>query len=327
MKKLRIFLLAVATILGLSVPVFADSDVDYSISNYDGVLAIHDDNAADFYQTITYRFDSSYNGQVVTLGEAGHMPEGFSVNNQPEVSAEVNGVSRTVRPVVNDLGDGYQVKIYNSGSSGDIVTVKLHWKLSHLLFPYQDVAELNWVPISDWDETLRHVTFTVLTDKTTANRKLWAHRGYLKSVTVEKLPDGYRITAENVDGKLELHAYWDKTILTTPATIASKRKAAIIKQEAKIARKKAISDNQEQIRNKKNNITEQIDAIKKAMYKEYLKNNVYVFMNDSVFSTILDKAYDESHSEGMDEVYCTFDELVDFVGDIMYSVKNNIIQY
>ena len=48
---------------------------------------------------------------MVTLGEAGHMPEGFSVNNQPEVSAEVNGVSRTVRPVVNDLGDGYQVKI------------------------------------------------------------------------------------------------------------------------------------------------------------------------------------------------------------------------
>ncbi len=149
MRKLRIFLLAIAAVLGLSVPVFADSDVDYSISNYDGVLAIHDDNTADFYQTITYRFDSSYNGQVVTLGEAGHMPEGFSVNNQPEVSAEVNGVSWTVISEVNDLGDGYQVKIYNPGSSGDIVTVKLHWKLSQLLFPYSDVVELNWVPISD----------------------------------------------------------------------------------------------------------------------------------------------------------------------------------
>ena len=68
---------------------------------------------------------------------------------------------------------------------------------------------------------MRHVTFTVLTDKTTANRKLWAHRGYLKSVTVEKLPDGYRITAENVDGKLELHAYWDKAILNKPATIVN----------------------------------------------------------------------------------------------------------
>nr|WP_234793143.1 DUF2207 domain-containing protein [Streptococcus equinus] len=237
MKNLRIFLLAIIAVLGLSVPVFADSDVDYSILDYDGVLAIFEDNTADFSQTITYRFDSSYNGQMVTLGEAGHMPEGFSVNNQPKVSAEVNGVSRTVRTVINDLGDGYQVKIYNSGSSGDIVTVKLHWKLSHLLFPYQDVAELNWVPISDWDETLQHVSFTVLTDKTTANRKLWAHRGYLKSTNVEKLPNGYRITADNVDGKLELHAYWDKAILTNPTTITSKRKAAIIKQEAKIARR------------------------------------------------------------------------------------------
>ena len=142
---------------------------------------------------------------MVTLGEAGHMPEGFSVNNQPEVSAEVNGVSRTVRPVVNDLGDGYQVKIYNSGSSGDIVTVKLHWKLSHLLFPYQDIAELNWVPISDWGETLQHVSFTILTDKTTANHKLWAHRGYLKSKPMLKsCLMANRITAENVDGKLEL---------------------------------------------------------------------------------------------------------------------------
>ena len=51
------------------------------------------------------------------------------------------------------------------------------------------------------------------------------------------MPNGYRITAENVDGKLELHAYWDKAILTNPTTIASKRKAAIIKQEAKIARR------------------------------------------------------------------------------------------
>jgi uncharacterized membrane protein len=237
MKKLRLILVAIITFLGLSVQVFADSDVDYSISNYDGVLTVHEDNTADFYQTITYRFDSSYNGQIVTLGEAGHMPDGFSVNNQPEVSAEVNGADKTVRSVVSDLGDGYQVKIYNSGYSGDVVTVKLHWKLSHLLFLYQDVAELNWVPISDWDETLQHVSFTVLTDKTTANRKLWAHRGYLKSTNVEKLPNGYRITAENVDGKLELHAYWDKAILTNPTTIASKRKVAIIKQEAKIARK------------------------------------------------------------------------------------------
>ncbi|GEB11452.1 hypothetical protein SEQ01_16430 [Streptococcus equinus] len=237
MKKLRLFLIAIVAFLGLAIPVIADSDVDYSVSDYDGVLTIHDDNTADFYQTITYDFDSSYNGQIVTLGEAGHMPDGFTIDKNPEISAQVNGVDKTVRSEIKDLGDGYQVKIYNSGRSGDIVVVKLHWKLANLLFPYQDVAELNWVPISDWDETLKHVTFTVTTDKLTSNRKLWAHRGYLKSTLVKKQADGYQITASHVDGKLELHAYWDKDILTTPATLSGKKKAAIIKQEQKIARK------------------------------------------------------------------------------------------
>ena len=39
---------------------------------------------------------------------------------------QVNGVDKTVRSEIKDLGDGYQVKIYNSGRSGDIVVVKLH---------------------------------------------------------------------------------------------------------------------------------------------------------------------------------------------------------
>jgi len=47
MKKLTLFLLAIVTFLGLSVQV--NADVDYSISYYDGVLEIHDDNSADFY--------------------------------------------------------------------------------------------------------------------------------------------------------------------------------------------------------------------------------------------------------------------------------------
>ena len=87
MKKLRLFLIAIVAFLGLAIPVIADSDVDYSVSDYDGVLTIHDDNTADFYQTITYDFDSSYNGQIVTLGEAGHMPDGFTIDKNPEIYA------------------------------------------------------------------------------------------------------------------------------------------------------------------------------------------------------------------------------------------------
>ena len=238
MKKLTLFLLAIVTFLGLSVQV--NADVDYSISHYDGVLTIHDDNSADFIQTITYQFDSSYNGQIVTLGEAGNMPDGFSVNSQPEVSVEVNGTSREVNTSISNLGDGYEVKIYNSGSSGDTVVVTVHWQLSQLLFPYLDVAELNWVPISDWDETLRNVNFTVNTDKSTSNRQLWAHTGYLNSTTVTKTSNGYQISAKNVSGKLELHAYWDHSIFENVSLLPKNQKSTILEQEAKITRRSRI---------------------------------------------------------------------------------------
>ena len=235
MKKLTVFLFVIVTFLGLSTPVAAD--VDYSISQYDGVLTIHDDNSADFVQTITYQFDSSYNGQIVTLGEAGNMPDGFSVNSAPRVSAKVNGNSRTVKTSISNLGDGYEVKVYNAGSSDDTVVVTVQWQLSQLLFPYLDVAELNWVPISDWDETLENVKFTVNTDTPTSNRQLWAHAGYLNATTVTKTSNGYQISAKKINSKLELHAYWDHSILKNVSLLPKKRRSAIIEQEAKITRR------------------------------------------------------------------------------------------
>ena len=62
------------------------------------------------------------------------MPAGFSVNSQPEISAEVNGTSREVDTRISNLGDGYEVKVYNAGSSGDTVVVSVHWQLSQLFF-------------------------------------------------------------------------------------------------------------------------------------------------------------------------------------------------
>ncbi len=118
--------------------------------------------------------------------------------------------------------------------------VTVHWQLSQLLFPYSDVVELNWVPISDWDETLHNVNFTVTTDKSTSNRQLWAHTGYLNSTTVTETSDGYQISAKNVSGKLELHAYWDHSIFENVSLLSKNRKSAIIKQEAKIARRSRI---------------------------------------------------------------------------------------
>lgn len=213
MKKILMFLLTVISLLG--IPVLAD-DVDYSIPSYDGQLVIHEDNTADFRQTITYHFDSSYNGQIVTLGEAGKVPENFEIDSQPQVQAFTNGKKQTVSTSVKDLGDGYELKIYNGGVTGDTVKVVVDWKISNILFAYQDVAELNWIPISDWDESLRKVDFTVTTDKAFNQSKLWVHRGYFSPATKISLSgNSYRFSSQNVSGKLEIHAYWDKGILSS----------------------------------------------------------------------------------------------------------------
>ena len=69
----------------------------------------------------------------------------------PTVSVLTNGEpDMDINPQVRDLGDGYEVKIYNSGNDGDRVVVTVTWQLRNLLFLHKDIAELNWTPISDW---------------------------------------------------------------------------------------------------------------------------------------------------------------------------------
>ena len=65
--------------------------VDFDILSYQGDLNIHADNTAIFKETITYRFGDDYNGQLVGLGKAGKMPEGFDIDPDPTVQVSKNG--------------------------------------------------------------------------------------------------------------------------------------------------------------------------------------------------------------------------------------------
>ena len=100
---------------------------------------------------MTYDFDSDYKGQYVTLGKIG----GYSIMDDTKVSATVNGKEKT------DSYEGVKLKVYNSGSDGDRVVLKVTWQIQHLLNLYSDIAVLNWFPISDWDKGFGQVDFTV----------------------------------------------------------------------------------------------------------------------------------------------------------------------
>ena len=206
------FTVLLACFLPLSLQhVQADEDeVEYSLPSYVGHLSIHDDGNATFSQEVTYDFDSDYKGQYVALGKIG----GYSIMDDPKVSATVNGKEKTdITVEKTDSYEGVKLKVYNSGSDGDRVVLKVTWQIQQLLNLYSDIAVLNWFPISDWDKGFGQVDFTV--DGLDASQgELYAHAGYFgKDPHVKRTATGYQVHVDNLpaSGKLELHAYWPMT--------------------------------------------------------------------------------------------------------------------
>ena len=194
----------------LPLSVFA---IDFKINSYQGDLYIHADNTAEFRQKIVYQFEEDFKGQIVGLGRAGKMPSGFDIDPHPKVQASKNGAELTdVTSEVIEGADGYTVKVYNPGQEGDTVEVDLVWNLKNLLFLYEDIAELNWQPLTDSSGAIGKFEFRVRGDK--GAEKLYFHTGKLfKEGTIEKSNLDYTIRLDNLPSKrgVELHAYWPRT--------------------------------------------------------------------------------------------------------------------
>ena len=243
------FLLVIGILCGLFCtvsPAQADDDVRYSIESYVGHLHLEEDSQATFTQEITYDFHTGYNGQYVTLGSADPLPKGFKIHENPQVEAYVDGEKREIRVEESDLGDGRQLKIYNSRIVGGKVTIKVVWKIDHILELYSDIAELNWFPLSDGDEDIAKLDFYV--DGLDAKQgELYAHTGYFNPpAQINRTATGYHIQLWNFpkNGKLELHAYWPMTDSLRQSQSSSiqkeNRKDTFLKKEKSIQQKTVI---------------------------------------------------------------------------------------
>lgn len=210
MKKRWLFTLVFTCLLLVPRLVFA---VDFDILSYKGDLNIHADNTAVFQQTITYRFKDDFNGQSVGLGKAGKMPEGFEIDDDPTVLVSKNGeIIEDALSYTKENGKGYQVIILNPGKAGDTVRVTITWQLKNLLFLYQDIAELNWQPLTDSSESIEKFEFHVMGDN--GAEKLFFHTGQLyREGRIEQSDHDYTIRLDNLPSKrgVELHAYWPRT--------------------------------------------------------------------------------------------------------------------
>ena len=209
MKKRWVLALVFTCLLFVPRLVFA---VDFDILSYKGELYIHADNTAEFRQKIVYQFEEDFKGQIVGLGRAGKMPSGFYIDPQPKVEASKNGHKiENLTSEVTEETNGYTVKVYNPGQEGDRVEVELTWQLKNLLFLYDDIAELNWQPLTDSSGDIKDLEFRVTSDSPA--EKLFFHTGQLLNEgSVEKVNDIYWVKMKDLPKKrqVELHAYWPR---------------------------------------------------------------------------------------------------------------------
>ena len=210
MKKRWLIVLIFTCLIIVPKLVFA---VDFSIPSYKGELYIHADNTAEFRQKIVYQFEEDFKGQIVGLGRAGKMPSGFYIDPQPKVEASKNSHKiENLTSEVTEETNGYTVKVYNPGREGDRVEVELTWQLKNLLFLYNDIAELNWQPLTDSSESIEKFEFHVSGEK--GAEKLFFHTGQLyREGSIEQSGPDYTIRLDNLPSKrgVELHAYWPRT--------------------------------------------------------------------------------------------------------------------
>ena len=210
MKKRWLIVLIFTCLIIVPKLVFA---VDFSIPSYKGELYIHADNTAEFRQKIVYQFEDDFNGQIVGLGRAGKMPSRFYIDPHPKVEASKNGHKiENLTSEVTEETNGYTVKVYNPGQEGDRVEVELTWQLKNLLFLYDDIAELNWQPLTDSSESIEKFEFHISGEK--GAEKLFFHTGQLyREGRIEQSGHDYTIRLDNLPSKrgVELHAYWPRT--------------------------------------------------------------------------------------------------------------------
>lgn len=231
MKKWFLFL---TFYLMAMVTLTVQADVDYRILSYEGDLVIHPDNRADFTQTLVFDYASDFNGQYVTLGTAGQVPQGFAIVGRPQVDGWKGASPIPIRVEEEVWHDGRQLKIYNGGQAGDRIRLTIHWQLDNVLHHYRDIAELNWLPISDWEVPLEEVRFQVSTSREASDSQLFAHQGLFKpKVTLQSQHGHYQFTAQNVD-KLDIHAYWDQTVLDGPPELSKDGLPQFLATEAAI---------------------------------------------------------------------------------------------
>lgn len=217
----------------------------YDISRYQVNVDVQPDGSAQVEQKTVFDIQDDIHGVYINqnlqtnVGQPKKLvnPQ-VAVNGHPFSQSE-SGTEGTYS--LTDTQQNYRFKLYQTAQDGNQLAVTLKYQLQNLIINYRDTAELNWKVIGDaWDSDLQNVQVVIQLPTTfkKADLKSWTHGNLDGQQVVE--PDKGRVTIKLANNPanqfVESHIIFPTAVTAAnPNQIDQSRRAAIIKQEARLA--------------------------------------------------------------------------------------------
>jgi len=221
------------------------ADDDYEITNWQQTVAIQPNGDANVTKQVSYSFDDDMHGVVMREGlAAGKKASALTWGGLKSIKVAVNGQAPTViQPRQGAAQTGYvetktsnavKEKVYYPVRENDKLVVTYQYVLKGLITNWDDVAEINWRPISDWDVDLDKAKLIVkLPKKSPKQLKAWVHSRAKGNVKLDKSQGEVIAMSDTVpaDESLEIHMYFDSDQTPLNQLRRSGKRAKLISQQ------------------------------------------------------------------------------------------------
>lgn len=221
------------------------ADDDYEITNWQQTVAIQPNGDANVTKQVSYSFDDDMHGVVMREGlAAGKKTSALTWGGLKSIKVAVNGQAPTViQPRQGAAQTGYvetktsnavKEKVYYPVRENDKLVVTYQYVLKGLVTNWDDVAEINWRPISDWDVDLDKAKLIVkLPKKSPKQLKAWVHSRAKGDVKLDKSQGEVIAMSDTVpaDESLEIHMYFDSDQTPLNQLRRSGKHAKLISQQ------------------------------------------------------------------------------------------------
>jgi len=219
---------------------------DYDITNYQVNVDIQKDGSANVTQAMTYRFDDDYHGVFNVQDLKGIQGAQFQnvttqLNKEKTMTANAatSGADNTYQLTQNSTE--MRVKLYRTVKDNDQLRVIYHYQLKGVVTNYADTAELNWKVIgTGWDVALDNVKIVMqLPARNVTDLQAWTHGPLSGQTKVDKAAGRVTMTLNQNPANqfVESHLLFPTSVTATNTrTSTDKRKAAVQKQEAALAK-------------------------------------------------------------------------------------------